>query len=608
MITDGGPGFGRAKSTQVPATWESPGDVSPGIAFWVFDQGSAGVVEYRVMSGDTEVHHFIPGNPDYNGYGTSSGRFYHNGGTISFQIISGSTVNGESYALGWGSMVDDTDPSHYSITPPRDPDPFWQGGQTADSVSNGDYLSPAAGQYGSPGLNKGGSSDAAVLVPGGGGALAQDGTYWGSWFMIDSQDPANGVGSSIPRASGAVGTYNTATGHLFIVREPIPYLESGYAPGNPWGRYEFPDEKIALVEGYYLTPGSPYPDSFSVLNPDLGTADEVGAEITLSNDITYTDDGAGGTLVWYSRRQGVTKGTGTVVEYMGVPLRQGALRLMTDHGWVTVGRAKYSTKTEGWNPPNNFTGSNWDDYGISQGVLQLLMSYTPGDPTATDKLVPGTRVWIDPADPGSFAPFSAMGGAQVSVVYYYDDPELRAEWEHGGTTYAYAKPNGGFGSGVYALKLEGGGPGTTVQMEFSYATGPAEYLFDINTVGRFYTDTFQLWFNSRSDQGDGSTMATQPEVDWGVRINQDDPGGPITFSFTQGFDGATSPFDSYTGDHALYIFSWVKNDIIPASSLQAAKTSWAVEEPKGVYGTRPLYVMTEGGWEPVADMRPLPPA
>lgn len=377
MITDGGPGWGRAQSTEVGITWESPDDVSPGITFWAFEQGIAGEVEYRVLSGDVEVHHFVPGNPNYNGYGTSSGRFDHGGGKVSFEIIAGAAANGGSYALGWGSMADDTDPSHFTITPAQPPDPFWQGGQTLDSVSNNDCLPPAAGQYGSPGLNKGfGGSDAGVLVPGGGGAQAQDGTWWGSWLMIDSQDPANGVGWSIPGASGDLSTYNTATGHLFIVREPIPYLEIGYTPGNSWGSYSYPDEQIALVEGFYSTPGNPNPDSFSVLNPDLGTADEVGAEITLSNVITYTDNGAGGTLVWYSRRQGVTKGAGTLYEYKGVPLRQGALRLMTESGWLTVGLAKYALATEGWNPPNNFTGDNWDDPGISQGALRLVTDAT----------------------------------------------------------------------------------------------------------------------------------------------------------------------------------------------------------------------------------------
>lgn len=370
MITDGGTGWGRASSSQVPATWESQSDVSPGVTFWAFEQGLPGTVEFSVKSGDVEVFHYYTGNPSQQGDGTCSGRFEHGGGTVSFEIISSVDPNHGQYALGWGSMVDDTDPTHFTITPASPADPSFSGGQTLDEGTSG--FPGAAGSFGSPGVSLAFSDEDAVQ-PGHGGGVAQDGTVWGWWLVKESQDPAVGtIGDGHPRPAGFTDTYNTGQAHLLVIREPIQQSSPGYSPGSNWGTYSFPDEQIALTQGFYTSQDDANPSTFEVLNTLLGTGDEVGGSFTLTNDVAFTDDGFGDTIIWFHSRQGVTRGQGTFYEYKGVPLRQGALRLMTDSGWLTVGNARQSLATEGWNPPNNFTGDNWDDPGVSQGVLRLV--------------------------------------------------------------------------------------------------------------------------------------------------------------------------------------------------------------------------------------------
>lgn len=333
-IVSSGPGFGRQASGQVPALWESPPDVSAGMVFWAFEQGVPGAVEYVVRSGSREVYHYVTGDDAHNGQGTCSGSVLHGGGTFSIEVLS-STHPAATYTLGWGSMADDTDPSHFTLTPATLPDPAFQGGLTADGYG---FMAAPMG-FGDPGIHLIGS-DAESQTPTGQGGLNPDGSYWGWWLVKDSQDPSNGVVAHATDPTriglGPWDTYDTAQVHLLISRQPVERTNIGYAPGSPWGDYTYPDESIALTEASYSgDPNNLQPTGYRIVANDL-----ILTEFTLKNELVYATDSGGTETVAFVTRQGVTRGQGTYYQYGGKPgtsLKVGSLNVWNGAGWLRIG-------------------------------------------------------------------------------------------------------------------------------------------------------------------------------------------------------------------------------------------------------------------------------
>lgn len=547
------------------------------MVFWCIVMG--GRTEWSVTSGGTVMTH-------ESGKYPTSGSFLHHGGTITFQILSGSPG---SYSIGWGSMVDDTDPSHFKIVPAVPPDPAMQGAMTGDYQFNpGGGIQAQPGQYGSPNLNMINGPDSNTQTPSGSGGLNQDGSgsYWGGWVVWDSQYPGIGAYQEVPDptklGAGYMYAYENAQVHLLIIpKNPWPTTLT-YYEGSPWGTFDHDDERTDLIQAHYDDEQNPIPTYYSVLEQGVGN----GQHVTLMNSLDITQDAQGNTEIWYVSRQGLVRGRPTQYQYMGFPMQQGALRMRTASGWKTIGNARFSSAQAGWNPANPNTGGGPDD---------------PNGYDYNDAYVGALKILVDNSGVGS----GGSGGSGETPVDVYS-MGLTSDPTVGPTPAAdFLKAVSGVPYGV----------STTDALQYGQGPGPAPY-----PGGQLKAISF---IENGSDAVLGFSLYvpfTIPSVSalvyikvvidgtdaWAADLTRDNlwrpiqiplPAGSHDVQFIYNFGSSSTAHDPvYIGGIALY----PPDPTGGTGGTGGSGALWVTEQPAYWGSGTPLYLRTDLGWEMVA--------